>query len=115
MRFQPSRLSYAGLDPAVISSMISAAGSIASTATQTVGGIEMAKIQKAKEESLAKATLEAERLTTERALAAKRTAGRPARGTSQGGQTSVVPYIAGAVGVLALVAGGLYWYRSRRT
>lgn len=115
MRFQPSRLSYAGLDPAVITSIISAAGSLASTATQTVGGIEMAKIQKAKEESLAKATLEAERLTTERALAAERTTRRSVQSTSQGGQTSVVPYVAGAVGVLALAAGVLYWYRSRRT
>jgi hypothetical protein len=115
VRFQPSRLSYAGLDPAVLSSMISAVGSLATTATQTIGGIEMAKVTQAGEERAAQAALETERLATERALAAERTARRPARGTSQGGQTSVVPYVAGAVGVLALVAGGLYWYRSRRT
>ena len=118
MRFPPSRFSYAGLDPAAISSMITAVGSIVSTATQTIGGIEMAKVKQAGEERTAQAALETERLATERAAADRAAAERSSRrasagGRQQGGSTSVVPYVAGGVVAVVAIVGGIYLYRSR--
>lgn len=118
MRFQPSRFSYAGIDPGVITSIISAAGSLAATATQTIGGIEMAKVQQAGEERAAQAALETERLATERAAADRAAAERSSRRASGGGRkqvgsTSVVPYVAGGIVAVVAIVGGIYLYFSR--
>ena len=118
MRFPPSRFSYAGIDPSVVASIISAAGSLAATATQTIGGIEMAKVKQAAEERTAQAALETERLATERAAADRAAAERSSRRASGGGRqqvgsTSVVPYVAGGVVAVVAVGVGIYLYRSR--
>jgi len=110
VRFPPRRFAYGAVDPGVVAAAISAVGGLASSATEVVGGIEIAKVRQATEERTAQTALEIERLAADRARAEERRAAKAAQATL----SSALPYVLGGVAVTALVVGGVYAYRSRR-
>lgn len=106
------RPSYGAIDPSVISTIIGAVGGLAATSVETVGQIETAKVQQATEEKRAQAAAaaaEAERLAAQRSASTGRFSGRATPSTSD-----TTKYLLGGLGVLVLVAGGVYLYRRRK-